>query len=387
MNFQRVSVLTKKDLKKSVRDPAILFMIFLFPIVFVLAFGFSFGGIGGGQSATYQIGAVNMDLTDSSQLWSEVFIDALSKTEILNIQLYPDNQTAQYDLTQGKVQAVILVPDVFSESIISYHTSPDDPSKWVNTTVPMYLDKGSIIATQVIPPIIQQVLTAIMGQNQHTLLNPVHLETASLVDVKKLTAFDFMVPGMFAFASIFLIMMVAGSFTEDRENGMMKRIRITPTTPTEFMTSQVLSNMAIALVQAVLVFLMAYAIGFRPNIGLPIYLFAFVLVLVFSLSNIGFGLITATIAKTQGAATGIAFVFLLPQLFLGTFVGASLSASAQVAGRFVPSYYVTDALTSLFLRGATVTSPVLLLDTTILSIFSIAILVIGIVLYAKYYRI
>jgi ABC-2 type transport system permease protein len=168
---------------------------------------------------------------------------------------------------------------------------------------------------------------------------------------------------------------------------MMKRIRITPTTPTEFMTSQVLSNMTIALVQAVLVFLMAYAIGFRPNIGLPIYLFAFVLVLVFSLSNVGFGLITATIAKTQGAATGIAFVFLLPQLFLGTFVGASLSASAQVAGRFVPSYYVTDALTSLFLRGATITSPLLLLDTAILSVSSIAILVIGIVLYAKYYRI
>jgi len=132
---------------------------------------------------------------------------------------------------------------------------------------------------------------------------------------------------------------------------------------------------------------MAYAIGFRPNIGLPIYLFAFVLVLVFSLSNVGFGLITATIAKTQGAATGIAFVFLLPQLFLGTFVGASLSASAQVAGRFVPSYYVTDALTSLFLRGATITSPLLLLDTAILSVSSIAILVIGIVLYAKYYRI
>jgi ABC-2 type transport system permease protein len=387
MNLQRVSALTKKDLKKSIRDPAILFMIFLFPIVFVLAFGFSLGGIGGGQSVTYQIGAVNMDLTDSSQQWSEVFIDTLSNTEILNIQLYPDNQTAQYDLTQGKVQAVILVPDVFSESIVSYHTSPDDPSRWVNTTVSMYLDRGSIIATQAIPPIIQQVLTAIMGQNQHTLLNPVHLETASLVDVKKLAAFDFMVPGMFAFASIFLIMMVSGSFTEDRENGMMKRIRITPTTPTEFMTSQVLSNMAIALVQAVLVFSMAYTIGFRPNVDLPIYLFAFALVLVFSLSNIGFGLITATIAKTQGAATGIAFVFLLPQLFLGTFVGASLSASAQVAGRFVPSYYVTDALTSLFLRGATITSPLLLLDTAILSASSIAILVIGIVLYAKYYRI
>jgi hypothetical protein len=74
-------------------------------------------------------------------------------------------------------------------------------------------------------------------------------------------------------------------------------------------------------------------------------------------------------------------------MFLGTFVGASLSTTAQVAGRFVPSYYVTDALTSLFLRGAAITSPLILLDTALLSIFSIVILSIGIVLYSRYYGI
>jgi hypothetical protein len=65
---------------------------------------------------------------------------------------------------------------------------------------------------------------------------------------------------------------------------------------------------------------------------------AFVLVLLFSLSNVGFGLITASVAKSSGAATGLSFLFVLPQLFLGTFVGASLSSTAQVAGKFVPSY-------------------------------------------------
>jgi ABC-2 type transport system permease protein len=213
------------------------------------------------------------------------------------------------------------------------------------------------------------------------------LEIASLVEVKVLSAFDFIAPGMFTFASIFLIMMVAGSFTQDRENGMMKRIRITPTTPTEFMTSQVVSYMIIALAQAALLFAMMYVMGFRPTVGLSTYVFTFILVLLFSLSNVGFGLITATLAKTSGAATGIAFLFLLPQLFLGTFVGASLSSGAQIAGKFVPSYYVTDALTSLFLRGAAITSPTVLLDTAAVSVSCIAILAVGIVLYGKYYKI
>jgi ABC-2 type transport system permease protein len=119
--------------------------------------------------------------------------------------------------------------------------------------------------------------------------------------VQTVSALDFVAPGMFTFASIFLIMMVGQSFVQDRENGIMKRIRITPTTPTEFMASQVISYMGIALIQAALVFVMVYALGFKPNVGVPVYAFAFVIVLLFLLSNVGFGLITAPITKSPRA--------------------------------------------------------------------------------------
>jgi len=383
MQLQRVIALTKKEMKKTVREPAVLFMIFLFPIVFVFAFGSAFSG--GGQPI-YNIGVVNMDQGNSINA-SQTLLTALSDTKILNLQMYSDNQSAQNDLSQGSIQAVMIVPTDFSQSFTSYQTAPNEPSTWTNATVALYLDKGSIVATQAIPPIIQQALTAIAGQNQQAPAIPFHLEIASLIEVKAPSALDFIAPGMFTFASIFLIMMVAQSFTQDRENGMMKRIRMTPTTPTEFMASQVISYMGIALIQAALVFAMMYAMGFRPQVGIPVYVFAFILVLLFSLSNVGFGLITATIAKSSGAATGLSFLFVLPQLFLGTFVGASLSSGAQVAGRFVPSYYVTDALTSLFLRGAAITSLAVLLDATIVSLFCVAILAVGIILYGKYFRI
>ncbi len=383
MQLQRVLALTKKEMKKTIREPAVLFMIFLFPIVFVFAFGSAFSG---GGLPTYNIGVVNMDQENSINA-SQTLLTTLSETKILNLQMYSDNQTAQSDLSQGSIQAIMIVPTDFSQSFASYQAAPDAPSTWMNATVALYLDKGSLVATQAIPPIIQQVLIAIAGQKEQAPVIPFRLEIASLIDVKVPSTLDFIAPGMFTFASIFLIMMVAQSFTQDRENGMMKRIRITPTTPTEFMTSQVISYMGIALVQAALVFVMVYVMGFRPQVGIPVYLFAFILVLLFSLSNIGFGLITATIAKSSGAATGLSFLFVLPQLFLGTFVGASLSSGAQVAGKFVPSYYVTDALTSLFLRGAAITSLSVLLDATIVSVFCASILAVGITLYGKYFRI
>ncbi|MBO3754260.1 MAG: ABC transporter permease [Candidatus Brockarchaeota archaeon] len=382
MRIQRILAIVKKEAKKTVRDPAVLFMVFLFPVAFMLAFGAFFGG-GGGEQPVYEVGVVNMDKGDAAQ----TLLTMLSKTGLLSPRVYDDNNTAQADLSQGKVKAVIIIPSDFSLSLASYRAAPGEPGRWSNTTIALYLDKGSLIAIQAVPPMLQQALAAVAGLESQAPLSPLRVEVASLVEVKTLSVFEFMAPGMFTFASIYILMMVAQAFIQDRENGMMKRIRTTPITPFEFMMGQVFSYMLIALVQAALVFATVYLLGFRPNVDLGTHLFAFTILLVFSLSNVGFGLIAATLAKSPGAATGFSFLFLLPQLFLGTFVGMSLSQTAQIACRFVPSYYVTDSLASLFLRGASILSPAILLDLAVASVFSVAVLIAGIFLYAKYFRI
>lgn len=384
MSFQRVSALTKKELKKLIRDPAIAFLIILFPVLLTLVFGMSFGAIGGSQSTTYQIGLVNLDSGQYSQ-WAENLVGNLTSTEILQVTTYSSNETAQTDLVQGNIQGVIIIPYDFGESCVSFWNAPTDPRLWVNTTILLYSDSGSIFAAQAIPPIVQQVVAAtIYGEQPKTLATPIQIGNPSMVQASKLTMFDHMAPGIFAYAAIFLTMTVAQAFTTDRETGLLRRIQTTPTKPAEIMMSQTISNMIIALVQAVLVFAMAHLVGYRPSGDALSFAMAFIIVSLFSLCNVGFGLITATIAKSSGAATGLSFVFIMPQMFLGTFVGFALSPTAQLAGRFVPSYYVTDALTSLFLRGAPVLSATVLLDLAVVSASSIATLLIGIILFGKY---
>jgi len=385
LNFQRVFSLAKKDLKRMIREPATLFLIILFPVILTLAFGVSFGAIGGAESATYQIGVVNMDSVGPYQQWSQNFVGNLADTDILKVQDYSSNETAQADLIQGNVQAILLVPAGFGQSCNSFWNAPTDPSLWMNTTLPLYLDSGSMFATQAIPPIIEQVLAAtVYGTQPVSIPRPIQIGSPSLVQASKLTAFDLMAPGIFAYAAIFLTMTVAQSFTTDRANGLLRRINTTPTTPSEFMTSQAISNMVAALIQVALVFAMAYLVGYRPSGDTASFALAFVIMSIFALCNVGFGLITATLAKSPGAATGIAFVFIMPQMFLGTFVGFALSPSARAAGKFVPSYYVTDALTSLFLRGAPVSSPTILLDLSVVSLCSVIALLLGILLFGKY---
>jgi len=298
MKLQRISALSSKSLKTIIRQPASLFMTILFPLVLTLVFGASFGGIGGGQETTFKMGVVNLDLGGPYSHWSTEFIGNMSQTKILDVKAYPDNATGQHDLSEGSIQGLILIPDNFGESCNSFWRDPGNPSVWTNATVELYVDSASMLAVQAVPPVVQDVLATAVYGRQTSVPRPVQLGMPSLVEAKKFTTYDYFVPGLFAFAAIFLIMIVAQSFTLDRKNGLLRRIATTPTTPSEVIGSEALTYMVVAVVQVGVVFAMAFIMGFRPAAGNPLnILMAFVLVLIFALCSVGFGLISASLAK------------------------------------------------------------------------------------------
>jgi ABC-2 type transport system permease protein len=370
----RAIVLAMKEIKRSVREPATLLLILLFPIILALMFGTAFGG-SAGQNAHYFVAVVDTD----QSAWSERLVQNMGATNILSVT-QSDNVSAQRDLTQGKLQAVLLIPSGFGNTCQSYV----DNGTASTFLLPIFLDKGSMIATQAVPPVVGSVLNDLIKPGSNSTL-PIGLAAAS-VETSQINSFDLMAPGIFAYASIFLTMTVAQSFTADRERGLLKRIAMTPTSPAEFIGGQIIANMAIAALQVAVLFGVMFAIGYHPAVGADSILLGAALLLAFSLCNVGFGLITATLAKSPGAATGIAFIFIMPQMMLGTFVGSALSASAQQAGRFVPSYYVTDALTSLWSRGAPIDGASVLFDLLMVVVVSILALTAGVLVFRRYGR-
>jgi len=192
--------------------------------------------------------------------------------------------------------------------------------------------------------------------------------------------FNLMAPGLFAYACIFIIMTVAQSFADFREQGILRRLNTTPMSSTDFMFSNILSNMIISMLQVVIVFVLALLFGFRSNSGIVGILLAFLLMALFSLSSVGLGLITASVSKSAGTATGISFIFILPQMFFGTFI--PITDTTRPIAMFLPSYYATDALTSIF-SGVSLTSANILIDFAFISIVSIVIIIIGIMLFKK----
>jgi ABC-2 type transport system permease protein len=131
------------------------------------------------------------------------------------------------------------------------------------------------------------------------------------------------VPGLVVYAVIFLIMTVAQSFSSERK--LLRRLNTTPMTSTEFIGSQILSNMIIANFQVIMVIVLAYLLGFRPESKFLGIFIALPVTAIFALSSVGLGLITATVSKRPETGTGLSFLFILPQMFFGTFIPVSSS--------------------------------------------------------------
>ena len=186
-------------------------------------------------------------------------------------------------------------------------------------------------------------------------------------------------PGLFAYACIFIIMTVAQSFSDMRDQGLLRRLNTTPMSSSDFMISEILSNMIIVILQVIIVYLLAIPFGFTPNTDIVGVLLAFLLMIVFSLSSVGLGLITATISKSSGTATGISFIFILPQMFMGTFI--PVTDTTRPIAIFMPSYHASEALKQLF--NGNLTHPSVITGFLFITIVSLVIITIGVFLFKK----
>jgi ABC-2 type transport system permease protein len=186
------------------------------------------------------------------------------------------------------------------------------------------------------------------------------------------------VPGLVVYAVIFLIMTVAQSFSSERK--LLRRLNTTPMTSTEFIGSQILSNMVIAMIQVIVIIALAYLLGFRPESGFAGILISIPITAIFALSSVGLGLITATVSKRPETGTALSFIFILPQMFFGTFI--PVTSSTQSIAQFVPSHYLFEGLQLIF-QGSWTTNQ-FLFDLAVISIVSVLIIVLGVIMFDRF---
>jgi len=153
-------------------------------------------------------------------------------------------------LSQGKVSAVLVIPNGFGASVDDFKSNPVDEASWATTTLELSIEQGSMIAGAVIPSLVQQALTVTLyGMEALSPPSPVMIGSPVLVESVKITQFDSMMPGMFSYAVIFVTMIVSQVFTEERQLGLLKRISFTPTTASDIFAAQVAANLITGVFQ------------------------------------------------------------------------------------------------------------------------------------------
>jgi len=195
------------------------------------------------------------------------------------------------------------------------------------------------------------------------------------------TIFEIMLPGLLAYGSLLTIYDVAANVAGARESGIQRRINTTPLTTAEYILSQMISYTIKPLLQLLLGLVVAVIIGFRPANGFVGYLLVVVFLVLLTFCSVGFGMISSTFAKSAGAAGGFAFIFIVPQQLFATFIPPEFMGAGSFKWIF-PSYYATDGLGLIF-AGTSLTNWEIWMNLGILFGISVAIYVIGIIVYQR----
>lgn len=197
----------------------------------------------------------------------------------------------------------------------------------------------------------------------------------------EMSHFEYLVPGTMGYAVIYMGMMVALGLCDYRQAGLLKRLQSTPASPYEYLGSLVAANMVIAVIQSLLVLLVAWLLGFEAQVSVLGLGVVVLFMAVLAVTAVGFGLLTASIANNTGAASGISMIFIVPMMVFGTFLAVFDAATYRIA-HFTPNFYATDALTLVF-RGEPLASPQIWNDFLILLAISIVLIVVGVELFRR----
>jgi len=130
---------------------------------------------------------------------------------------------------------------------------------------------------------------------------------------------------------------------ELRQKGVIKKLSTTPITRTDWILSNILYQILLAIISATAILAVSYAV-FSVRLQINGWLLAFILLAVFAFA--GIGMILTRVAKEAESATAAANVLMFPMMFLsGSFFPLELMPGfLQAIARVLPLYYVNEGL-------------------------------------------
>ncbi len=385
MKFLSIAI---KDLKEILRDRRGFFFILLFPILFMLVFGFAFST--GDQNTPYNIAIINYDqgsILDNQSVnfgnnLTEILVNA--KYSNSNVSLFnvtqPSESTADQQLKQRKIDAELIIPQNFSQaavSLVNYtalstinplSSTSSNTSNITSSLMirgdPSYSNFGTT----------QGILVGILSQYKDQLVintqdnvkgtpgaQPTQYLSSTVQSIPgttNFTTFDFLAPGMIVFAIILLATTVAASLTREVEKGTLGRLKLSKMRGFDLLFGGLLPWSLIVVAQVIILLAVAIAIGFHYQGGVNSILLAILVGVIGGIASISLAMIIASFAKNDRQAANLGTVITVPLSFLaGAFfplplevIGIFMGQSFQIYN-LIPWYNTITAMRNILTYG------------------------------------
>ncbi len=344
--FFRIKSLLIKEFIQLWRDPRLMNVLIIAPIIQLLILGYA---------ADIDVKNISISIRDYDHSYlSREFIRAISATDYFTATDLVRSQSGDDSLLIGaQTEIVLIIPADFAKNILQ------GKSTAVQALVDGSDSNTGIQGINHLQKLVMQFNSQFLSKlTLHS--KPVVPKIPSL-NIKSRVWFNpdlksryFMVPAIMALLLIVTTMLIASmALVKEREEGTFEQLIITPAKPLEIIFGKLLPFILIGFLEMTLalpMMLFLFDVPFKGNLPL-LYLFS----AFFLLSTLGLGLLISMLVNTQQQAMLVAtFFVIVPFSLLSGFAFPveNMPRPIQFISDFIPMTYYLVAVRGLFLKAA-----------------------------------
>ena len=358
--MNRALIVALREVRTYLQDKADLTFSLLLPIaIFALMYG-AFGG----ESMFH--GTAHVVNEDQGGTYSVLLLEQLDELDNLDVELLSLSE-ADSKLDRSDLLMVIYIPKDFSDKLASGEPTQlifkqrgnggqesqivaslvRGVVEGINQQFQMYSQVGNALAGKNIPPeSIEITVQKFLGQEDENPIVGVREETvgSSPDPVKQF------LPGIITMFVLFAITLSARAIVEERRKGTLERLLTTRLSVGQLFIGKFLASASRGFVQTLILLILAYIV-FQLFTPLS-FVETLVIALIFAAAASALGLVIASIARSENAATWIAVFFTMAMVMLGgTFFTISEGSALYPISRFSVNTYANDAFKMIMAQG------------------------------------
>lgn len=334
----------RKEVRQTVRDGRIMFMLIVAPMLQALVFGFAVDF----QFDRIPTLVVDQDASAHSRLHTRRL---LADGTLTDVGHPADLDQVQRQLQRGDAAAALILPRDLGRNLLAQRPAEvqvvldgGDPNRAVVVAGTATRYFGEAMESSIRQRLLDRRLTPppVIRALPRVWFNP------------SLRTQPFMIPGVMTLLLVITTTLVtAMGLSREREMGTLEQVLVTPIRPLPLLVGKMTPFLVIGCLDVLLVLaagVWVFGVPLHGSLGLVA-----IGTLLYLLSTLGIGLLISTVSRTQQQAFLAGFLFAMPAILLSGIMTpiTAMPAWLQAVTFLNPVRYYIEVLRAVLLKGAT----------------------------------